>query len=292
MKPKYSICMINLNMQNTILQSILSIHNQLDNNYEIIVVDGGSTDNSISILKKARNFITNLKIIELKRDKKRYLGEDRNISIQNATGEYILLHLDCDDVYFPHLKSWVKAFHMIETLYGDDILVSGQHINMARKSVLQEKGPYKNVLFEDRDMWSSFLKENKLIMLDHIDIAQRLPKTKYQIYLRRFTRTHLYTLEDLKGYPFGILKYYIEKLKKRPIKEIIFETIFMPYIFIVYYFTIRKNIKVSIDEYNKNLKKWHEYKSNKTTLKRLFQNKGSEINKSDFNNIEKIIFKL
>ena len=284
--------MINLNMQNTILQSILSIHNQLDDNYEIIVVDGGSTDNSISILKKARNFITNLKIIELKRDKKRYLGEDRNISIQNATGEYILLHLDCDDVYFPHLKSWVKAFHMIETLYGDDILVSGQHINMARKSVLQEKGPYKNVLFEDRDMWSSFLKENKLIMLDHIDIAQRLPKTKYQIYLRRFTRTHLYTLEDLKGYPFGILKYYIKKIKKRPIKDIIFEIIFMPYIFIVYYFTIRKNIIVSIDEYNKNLKKWHAYKSNKTTLKRLFENKGSEINKSDFNNIEKIIFKL
>ena len=138
MKPKYSICMINLNMQNTILQSILSIHNQLDDNYEI-VVDGGSANNSISILKKARNFITNLKIIELKRDKKRYLEEDRNISIQNATGEYILLHLDYDDVYFPHLKSWVKAFHMIETLYGDDILVSGQHINMARKSVLQKK---------------------------------------------------------------------------------------------------------------------------------------------------------
>ena len=110
------------------------------------------------------------------------------------------------------------------------------------------------------------LKENKLIMLDHIDIAQRLPKTKYQIYLRRFTRTHLYTLEDLKGYPFGILKYYIKKIKKRPIKDIIFEIIFMPYIFIVYYF-IRKNIIVSIDEYNKNLKKWHEYKSNKTTLK-------------------------
>ena len=42
----------------------------------------------------------------------------------------------------------------------------------------------------------------------------------------------------------------------------------------------------------KNLKKWHEYKSNKTTLKRLFENKGLEINKSDFNNIEKIIFKL
>ena len=41
---KYTIAMVNLNMEDTIQQSILSIYNQLDENFEILVVDGGSTD--------------------------------------------------------------------------------------------------------------------------------------------------------------------------------------------------------------------------------------------------------
>ena len=286
--------MINLNMQNTILQSVLSIYNQLDSNFEIVIVDGGSDDNSVSILKNAQKFLDNLKIIELKRDRKRFLGEDRNISIENASGEYILLHLDCDDVYFPYLKSWVKVFHMIESLYGNDILVSGKHINMSKKSVLQEKGPYKNVLFEDRDMWATYLRENKLIMLDHIDIAQRLPKTRYEIYKRRLTRTHLYILEDLKGYPFGIIKYYIEKITKRSFnfKEIIFDILLMPYIFIVYFLKIKNKITKTKEQYKYELDKWHKYKSNKTTLINLAKKQGLEINKNDFNEIEKFIFKI
>lgn len=292
MKPKYSICMINLNMEKTILQSVLSIYNQLDDKYEIVVVDGGSIDDSVLILKEAKKFILNLKIIELKRNKKRFLGEDRNISIQNASGDYILLHLDCDDVYFPHIKSWVKAFHLIEDQYGDDILVSGKHINMASKKTLLNKGPYKNVLFEDRNMWGSFLNENKLIMLDHIDIAKRLPKTKFQIYQRRFTRSHLYILEDLKGYPFGIMQYFFDRLKQRGYKEFIFDLLFLPYVFLIYHLKIKKNVDITPDKYQSNLKKWQKYKANKTTLKQLLEYKGIKVNSLNFTDIEKFIFKL
>ena len=35
MPPKYSICMINLNMDNTIKESVSSIASQLDENYEL-----------------------------------------------------------------------------------------------------------------------------------------------------------------------------------------------------------------------------------------------------------------
>jgi glycosyltransferase involved in cell wall biosynthesis len=286
--------MINLNMEKTILQSILSINNQLDENYEIVIVDGGSSDKSLSILKKAKLFIKNLNVIELKRDNKRYLGEDRNISIQHAKGDYILLHLDCDDVYFPYIKSWVKAFHIVEKLYGDDILISGLHINMEKKNTLIKKGPYKNVLFEDRNMWATFLNENNLIMLDHVDIAQRLPKSRYDIYIRKLTRTHLYILEDLKSYPFGIIKYYIEKITKRSFnfKEIIFDILLMPYIFIVYFLKIKNEITKTKEQYKYELDKWHTYKSKKTTLTNLVKKQGSEINKNDFNEIEKFIFKI
>ena len=44
---KYTNAMVNLNMENTIQQSILSIYNQIDENFEILVVDGGSSDKSV-----------------------------------------------------------------------------------------------------------------------------------------------------------------------------------------------------------------------------------------------------
>ena len=132
---KYTIAMVNLNMETTIQQSILSIYNQLDENFEILVVDGGSVDKSIEKVKNLQFFLKNLRLIELKRDKKRLLGDDRNISISESNGEYVLLHLDCDDIYAPFIKSWVKIYHILEKVYGDDNLIMGQHINMAKRKV-------------------------------------------------------------------------------------------------------------------------------------------------------------
>ena len=60
MIPKYSICMINLNMDNTIKKSVSSIAEQLDENYEIVIYDGGSNDQSISIIKNLSNKYNNI----------------------------------------------------------------------------------------------------------------------------------------------------------------------------------------------------------------------------------------
>jgi glycosyltransferase involved in cell wall biosynthesis len=53
---KYTIAMVNLNMENTIQQSILSIYNQHDENFEILVVDGGSSDKSVEKVKSLQFF--------------------------------------------------------------------------------------------------------------------------------------------------------------------------------------------------------------------------------------------
>tara|TARA_B000000460_G_C21491710_1_gene381908 strand:+ start:393 stop:1040 length:648 start_codon:yes stop_codon:yes gene_type:complete len=70
----------------------LKVQNILKNNYEIIIVDDGSTDNSIKEIKKQRT--SNMKII---RNKKNLgLPASLNIGIRAAKGMYVV-RVDADD---------------------------------------------------------------------------------------------------------------------------------------------------------------------------------------------------
>ena len=69
-------------MSSTLEDSILSVIKQLDNTFEVIIVDDGSDDNSLEILFKIQEKYSLVKVIPLKRDKRRKLGETRNISVR------------------------------------------------------------------------------------------------------------------------------------------------------------------------------------------------------------------
>ena len=51
---KYSICICNYNMGRTIEIALKNILDQLNSEFEVILVDDGSTDKSIEIVKKLR----------------------------------------------------------------------------------------------------------------------------------------------------------------------------------------------------------------------------------------------
>ena len=89
---KYSIIMPNYNSSKWIKRCLDSILQQTYKDYEIIIVDDMSTDNSVEIIKKYLSY--NIWLIENK--EKRFNGGSRNIGIDNATGDYILF-LDDDD---------------------------------------------------------------------------------------------------------------------------------------------------------------------------------------------------
>ena len=61
MSPKYSVCISNYNMSSTLEGSLYSIINHLDNNFEIIIVDDGSNDDSLERLLKIEKNILLLK---------------------------------------------------------------------------------------------------------------------------------------------------------------------------------------------------------------------------------------
>ena len=85
-------------MSETLEQSLQSIFCQIDPSYEVIVIDDGSTDNSLEILHNLQDIYPTLRVIPLLRDSRRKLGETRNVSIRAARGEFVLLHIDADDI--------------------------------------------------------------------------------------------------------------------------------------------------------------------------------------------------
>lgn len=100
---KFSIIVPNYNKEEYIEETLNSIFNQTYQNIEVIIIDDGSTDNSLSIIKKypVKLFHTNRK----------RAGGARNVGINNATGDYILF-LDSDD-YFTDSQVIERLAHLI-----------------------------------------------------------------------------------------------------------------------------------------------------------------------------------
>jgi glycosyltransferase involved in cell wall biosynthesis len=104
--PKYSICITNYNGGPSIESSLRSILGQLDDRFEIIVVDNLSTDGSREVLRES-GASGKLKVIERKCSR----GKGLQIAFENAAGEYIISGLDFGDTYRPRLSSFLDFYH-------------------------------------------------------------------------------------------------------------------------------------------------------------------------------------
>ncbi len=89
--PKISIIIPVYNLKNYIEDTINSILNQSFKDFELIVVDDGSDDNSVKILEKYPQ-------ITLYQKEHKGAGVIRNFALKKAVGDYILF-LDGDDIF-------------------------------------------------------------------------------------------------------------------------------------------------------------------------------------------------
>lgn len=102
--PKYSIVVPTYNVENYIEKCLRSILAQDFEDYEIIVVNDGSTDESAIVVEKMVSEYPNR--IRLISQENKGLGGARNTGIQEASGEYILF-IDSDDTVSEKLLSEV-----------------------------------------------------------------------------------------------------------------------------------------------------------------------------------------
>lgn len=97
-KPKFSIVLAAYNVEFTILFTLGSLEAQSFKDYEVIVINDKSTDNTDNLIQSFLNATAIDKIIYIKNIKNTGLSEVRNLGISKASGEY-LLFLDGDDAY-------------------------------------------------------------------------------------------------------------------------------------------------------------------------------------------------
>ena len=105
------------NVQNFIRESMESILNQTFQDFEVICIDDGSKDNTVSILKEFASKDNRIQIVE--KEVNEGLAVARNLSLELAKGEYVTF-LDGDDFY--DLTLFEKAVSLADKNQADLVL--------------------------------------------------------------------------------------------------------------------------------------------------------------------------
>ncbi|MEA4910593.1 putative glycosyltransferase EpsJ [bioreactor metagenome] len=95
MNPKVSVIMPVYNGEKFLGEAIESVLNQTFKDFELIIVNDGSKDNSLNIIKEYGNKDNRIKIID---QINQGVSVARNIGIKKSSGEYIAF-LDSDDIW-------------------------------------------------------------------------------------------------------------------------------------------------------------------------------------------------
>ena len=103
-KYKISIITVTKNSEKFLLQNILSVKSQKYKNFEHIIVDGNSKDNTIKIINSHKR---SLKLIKNKNDKGLYHA--MNVGIKKSSGDIIGI-LNSDDIYFKNTLNIVNEY--------------------------------------------------------------------------------------------------------------------------------------------------------------------------------------
>lgn len=98
MLPVVSVIMPAYNVEKFIQQSIDSVMAQTFTSWELIVIDDGSTDNTVAVVKSNQDKNANIFLIQQKNKKQ---GAARNAGLKIARGKFIAF-LDSDDMWMPN----------------------------------------------------------------------------------------------------------------------------------------------------------------------------------------------
>ena len=101
---KISIITVTKNSESFLEECILSLDKQSYRNYEHIIIDGCSTDNTINLIKKHKN-----KIAYWVSEKDEGLYDAMNKGIKKCSGDIIGI-LNSDDIYYPQALSIVSEY--------------------------------------------------------------------------------------------------------------------------------------------------------------------------------------
>jgi glycosyltransferase involved in cell wall biosynthesis len=169
--PKISIVTPSYNQGEFLQRTILSVLNQNYPNIEYIIIDGGSTDNSIEIIKKYEKYLS---YWVSEPDKGQ--ADAINKGFSQATGD-ILAWLNSDDMYLPNAFNIAAETFMqnqnASIIYGDYIKVNAEDRCVALRR--QPSYDYRTSLFGYLTVMqpASFFSRKLVFDVSMVDISYR-----------------------------------------------------------------------------------------------------------------------
>lgn len=160
------------NSEKTIIQCINSVINQTIPIHEIILVDDGSTDNSVNLIIQLKES-SNLSNILLIQQKNSGPSAARNAGIHIATGDYIAF-LDSDDWWLENkLEKQLDIF-----LKDSQIGLIGTKYSIERPSILQDYN-YREISFNQLVFRNHFATSTVVIKRELLDTEKFNVNKKY-----------------------------------------------------------------------------------------------------------------
>jgi len=146
------------NMQSSIKESVMSILNQTYQNFELLIVDDGSTDDTWNVLQEIKN--SKIKLFRFEENKGRPFA--RNFLLNNAQGQYIAW-LDADDfAYVNRIEKQLACFKA-----NNDIVGVCSFVDLCTESKCFTKTVVKNtkllkaqLLFKSPIVFSAIMHKN------------------------------------------------------------------------------------------------------------------------------------
>lgn len=164
MKEKISVIIPAFNAEKWIYNCVKSVLNQNDNNFEIIIVNDGSKDNTLTLCKELGYNDNRIMIVDKKNGG---VSRARNEGIKRATGKWVVF-LDSDDCL---CKDAFEKFRKIESnICNYDIVIFNYIINsagMPQRECAFLNGDSRICTEEKEDIISRMKRKNRSVRKRH-----------------------------------------------------------------------------------------------------------------------------
>ena len=168
MKPLVTVITVSLNSEKHIEQTIQSIINQSYDNIEYIIIDGGSTDRTLEIIRKYEN-----DIVYWCNEKDYGIYDAMNKGVFLSNGEY-LCFLNSDDFFYSNksVKHVIPAMkERVDFIYGDVCFMGEgfQKVEIAKRNIV-----LRDLLFWNMAHLTIFCRKDILIKFGGFDLQYKL----------------------------------------------------------------------------------------------------------------------
>lgn len=173
---KFSIITVCFNAGDKLTQTVLKTLEQTETDFEIVIKDGGSTDNSLDSLPDDPR-------IKIYSGKDRGIYDAMNLAVANATGDYVCF-MNCGDSFYDDdvlkkTKEIIDANPKKGIYYGDAFFCKTGEV-LTQPAEITESICYRHIpnhqsCFFDRHLWDN----------DEFDLFYKI-RADYDFFLRCF----------------------------------------------------------------------------------------------------------